>query len=80
MVKFLLFVAIIFILLRAFTRWFANWGRRATSNYSQQQREQAQKEPETQEERILDYQRKSFEATDAHDVEFEEIKGSELKN
>ncbi|MDD3788153.1 MAG: hypothetical protein PHO94_05610 [Petrimonas sp.] len=31
-------------------------------------------EPETQEERILDYQKKSFESADAEDVDFEEIK------
>lgn len=35
---------------------------------------QPEKTPETQEDRILDYQRKNFEATDAVDVDFEEIK------
>lgn len=79
MVKFLFFLVIIYFLIRSFTRWFANWGRRATGNYSQQQ-EQTTKEPQTQEERILDYQRKTFESTDAQDVEFEEIEHPESGN
>lgn len=77
--KFLFFFVIIYLLLRAFTRWIASWGRRATGNYTQQQREQTQKEPETQEDRILDYQRKSFESAEAVDVEFEEVKDSDNK-
>ena len=40
------------------------------NRHSQQQKN----EPETQEDRILDYQKKSFETTDVIDVEFEEIK------
>lgn len=40
--------------------------------YNRQQK--TQQEPETQEERILDFQKKSFESADAEDVDFEEIK------
>lgn len=75
LVKFILLFTIIYFLLKAISRWLIGargFNRRASSPYGQSR--EAQKEPETQEERILDYQRKSFESADAVDVEFEEIK------
>lgn len=77
LVKFILLFTIIYFLLKAISRWVigAHGFNRRTSPYGQSR--EAQKEPETQEERILDYQKKSFEAADAVDVEFEEIKQKE---
>ncbi len=42
--------------------------------FNRQQPEPEKRAPETQEERILDFQRKKFEATDIEDADFEEIK------
>jgi hypothetical protein len=50
-------------------------GQHRNSSYQQQyQRRSPPKQPETQEARIMDYQKKSFEATQIEDVDFEEIK------
>lgn len=81
LLKFILYVVVIYFLLRAISRLLANLGRKRTGQYSQQQREQQpRKGPETQEERILDYQKRNFENTDVHDVDFVEIKDSESDN
>lgn len=77
MVKFILLFLIIYFLLRAISKWLIGtrgFNRRTSSPYGQSREAQ---EPETQEERILDYQKKSFESADAVDVEFEEIKRKE---
>lgn len=49
------------------------FGRRSPSSYYNNQ-PQKEAQPETQEERIISYRKKEFEATQAEDVEFEEIK------
>ncbi len=79
LVKFILLFMAIYFLLKAVSRWLMNARgfNRRTSSWPYGQAREAQKEPETQEERILDYQRKSFESADAVDVEFEEIKQKE---
>ena len=83
---FLLKIVAIFLffyfLFRFLLRFFLGAGQRRGYNYRQwggtntrnQQPHHQPKDPETQEERILEYQKKSFESADAHDVEFEEIK------
>jgi hypothetical protein len=63
--------------MRAFGKFIASMrgDNRTTSSYQQQRRRQnSPKKTETQEERIMDYQKKSFEATQVEDVDFEEIK------
>lgn len=72
--KVLLIFAIIYMVISFVGRMLFGTKRKPQAGpYSRHSRQQ-QKEPETQEDRILDYQRKSFEKTDAVDVEFEEIK------
>lgn len=50
-----------------------NFNRQQQNRYNNTP-QQERKVPETQEERILDLQRKKFESTDVEDVDFEEIK------
>lgn len=72
--KVLLIFAVIYMALSFLGRiLFGTKRKPQVSPYSRNSQQQ-QKEPETQEDRILDYQKKSFETTDAVDVEFEEIK------
>lgn len=78
--KFLLFFGVIYFLMRGFSHWITNLGRRARGYNSQDGRTQTEKEPETQEERILDYQKRKFENMDVQDVEFEEVKKTETNH
>ena len=72
--KVLLIFAVIYMVISFLGRaLFGTRKKPQASPYSRQSQQQP-KEPETQEDRILDYQKKSFEKTDAVDVEFEEIK------
>ncbi|MDO5522880.1 MAG: hypothetical protein Q4G48_02415 [Bacteroidia bacterium] len=77
MFKFLLILAIIYLAFNFLNRFLFGTRRKTHGNPYRQSRPQQEKTPETQEDRILDYQRKSFEKTDAVDVEFEEIKQKE---
>jgi hypothetical protein len=65
--------------MRAFGKFIARMrgDSRPNSSYQQQRQRQRQNPPkktETQEDRIIDYQKKSFEATQVEDVDFEEIR------
>ncbi len=74
LIKVLLVFAVIYMAINFLGRALFGTQRKPQAGpYSRHARQQ-QHEPETQEERILDYQKKSFETTDAVDVEFEEIK------
>ena len=75
--KVLVIFAVIYMALTFVGRFFFGTKRKPQSSPYGRQSNQPEKEPETQEERILDYQRKSFEKTDAIDVDFEEIKENE---
>lgn len=75
--KVLLIFAIIYMVISFIGRLLFGTKRKSQASPYSRHSSQQQKEPETQEERILDYQRKSFEKTDAVDVEFEEIKEKE---
>ena len=77
--KVLIFFVVIYMIINFFTRFFFGTRRKPTSKPYGQSR-QPEKEPESQEERILDYQKKSFEVADAQDVEFEEIKHKDANN
>lgn len=73
----LLFFFAIYFLWKIIKQFIIGNHRRAANNPYNKKEE---KQPETQEERILEYQKKSFEKTDAEDVDFEEIKDAEPKN
>ncbi|MEA4904664.1 MAG: hypothetical protein VB090_07470 [Petrimonas sp.] len=72
--KVLLIFAVIYMAINFLGRALFGTRRKPQANPYNRQSQQPQNEPETQEDRILDYQKKSFETTDAIDVEFEEIK------
>lgn len=73
--KVLLFFAIIYLIINFLGRFL--FGMRQKPQSGPYNRQSQQKEPESQEERILDYQKKSFESSDAVDVDFEEVKKEE---
>lgn len=70
LIKFLLVFVVIYFLLKGFVRFLFGKRARQTSPRQPQRPEQA----ETQEERIIEYQKKTFEISEAEDVEFVEIK------
>ncbi|MPM33951.1 hypothetical protein SDC9_80532 [bioreactor metagenome] len=77
--KVLLVFAVIYMVINFLGRALFGTRRKPQANPYNRQSQQPQNEPETQEDRILDYQKKSFETTDAIDVEFEEIKQKERR-
>ena len=58
----------------AFLFRFLNTGRFKSQQSRTQQRSTQPKQPESQEERIIDYQKKSFESTEIEDADYIEIK------
>lgn len=50
------------------------FGKRTPSSFYNNTHKKEPQEPETQEERIISYQKKEFETTKAEDVDFVEIK------
>ena len=72
--KVLLIFAVIYMVISFLGRILFGTRRKPQASPYSRHSQQQQKEPETQEDRILDYQRKSFEKTDAVQLEFEEIK------
>lgn len=76
--RLILFIIIFSWVLRAlrrlvFRRFYnKHFNQRGESSFNSSQ--QQENKPETQEDRILDYQRKRFESTDVEDADFEEIK------
>ena len=75
-IKFFLFFLAIYLFLKAFGAWLL--GKRNKQNHSryshQQTRTQPPKQPETQQDRIIDYQKKTFESSEVEDADFVEIK------
>lgn len=72
-IKFFLIFTFVYLLLKAIVALLM--GRRGKpSNNFQRQRAQNTKQPENQQERIIEYQKKNFESSDVEDVEFVEIK------
>lgn len=77
LIKFFLFFIFIYLLLKGLAAFITGGKRsgKSTSYYRQQrQRPEQPKQPETQEDRIIEYQKKSFESTEAEDADFIEIK------
>ena len=79
LIKVLLVFAVIYMVINFLGRALFGTKRKPQASPYSRHSQQQQNEPETQEERILDYQKKSFETTDAIDVEFEEIKQKERR-
>lgn len=66
---------ILFLGMRTVGRIFSLFfGKRKPASYYTNREKSDNAQPETQEERIVSYQKKKFEASEAEDVEFEEIK------
>lgn len=80
LIKFFLFFVVIYLFLKGLVAFFLGGKRSEKSttynrHQRQQQRPEQPKQPETQEDRIIEYQKKSFESTEAEDADFIEIKG-----
>jgi hypothetical protein len=63
---------IIYVLLKALVALV--FGKRRKQSSNNYQRPPQPKQPETQHERIIEYQKKNFESSDIEDADFEEIK------
>lgn len=80
-IRFILALIVINFVLRLVFRFFLRW-RGSKTNYSAYNRQQYRREdkqntqesPVTQEERILDFQKKSFNTEEAEDADFIEVK------
>jgi len=75
--KFFLFFVLIYLILKGIVNLLL--GKRGKQNKTRgsrnyNTRRQPPKQPETQKDRIIDYQRKKFEASDVEDADFVEIK------
>ena len=73
LIKFLLVFVAIYFLLKGFASFLLGKRGRQTSPRQPQRPEQPD-QPVTQQERIIEYQKKTFEVSEAEDVEFVEIK------
>ena len=76
-IRFILFVVVFSWIIRALRRLiFGMFYKRKFNQYNNQQSraQQEKKTPETQQDRILDFQRKKFETTEVEDAEYEEIR------
>lgn len=73
LIKFLLFFTVVYLLMKAFVG-FLSGKRRNQSPPRPQQRTAQPSQPETQEERIIEYQKKNFTESEIEDAEFVEIK------
>jgi len=75
LIKFLLFFTIVYLAMKAFVRFLT--GKRNTQAPPRQQQQTYTRQPETQEDRIIEYQKKNFEKSDVEDVDFVEIKSKD---
>ena len=73
LIKFFLFFTAAYMLMKAFAGFLSGKRNKQTPPRSQQHAAQS-KQPETQEERIIEYQKKTFASSDAEDVDFVEVK------
>ncbi|HAR39316.1 MAG: hypothetical protein A2W86_02190 [Bacteroidetes bacterium GWD2_45_23] len=73
LIKFLLFFTVAYLLMKSFVA-FLSGHRGKQSSSSQRQQPPQTKQPETQEDRIIEYQKKNFAESEVEDVEFVEIK------
>lgn len=77
LIKFILGFTIVYFLMKSLAAFLMGKRGRHHSNYrSQEQRYKANKknEPENQQDRIIEYQKKNFETSEVEDADFVEIK------
>ena len=79
LIKFFLFFTAAYLLLKAFVIFLSGKRNKQTPPRPQQHTAPA-RQPETQEERIIEYQKKTFESSDAEDVDFVEVKEEGSRN
>ena len=81
LIRFLLLFFVIYLLLKGLANLLTFGSRyRKRNEYQQQQQQynsQKNKQPETQEDRIIEYQKKKFESSEIEDADFVEIKDKE---
>ena len=75
LIKFLLFFPIVYLPMKAFVRFLTGKGN--TQAPPRQQQQTYTRQPETQDDRIIEYQKKNFEKSDVEDVDFVEIKSKD---
>lgn len=66
---------VVYFLLKAVAAFLMGKRGRQTSNF-RQQRAQQNKQPENQQDRIIEYQKKKFESSEIEDADFVEVKDS----
>ncbi|SDZ82119.1 hypothetical protein SAMN05216331_10574 [Porphyromonadaceae bacterium KH3R12] len=66
---------VVYFLLKAVAAFLMGKRGRQTSNF-RQQRVQQDKQPENQQDRIIEYQKKKFESSEIEDADFVEVKDS----
>ncbi len=66
---------VVYFLLKAVAAFLMGKRGRQTSNFRQQRAQQA-KQPENQQDRIIEYQKKKFESSEIEDADFVEVKDS----
>ena len=79
LIKVLLIFSIIYMIFNFLGCAIFGTRRKPRNNPYSRYRNQPKSEPERQEERILDYQKRSFETAEAIDVDFEEIKENDTQ-
>ncbi len=73
-IKFLLFFVAIYLLLKSLITYLAVGNKsKRTKTYNRTQNKKAN-QPQTQEDRIIEYQKKRFESSEVEDADFVEIK------
>lgn len=77
LIKFFLFFTAAYMLMKAFAGFLS--GKRNKQTPPPRQHAAQSKQPETQEKRIIEYQKKTFASSDAEDVDFVEIKEQESR-
>ncbi len=75
LIKFLLGFMVVYFILRSVASFLIGKRGRKGSTYRQQQAQQ-EKQPENQQERIIEYQKKNFESSEIEDADFVEVKKS----
>ncbi|MCE5206026.1 MAG: hypothetical protein LLF80_08000 [Porphyromonadaceae bacterium] len=73
LIRFFLFFTIVYMLMKAFISLLVG-KKQKQSPPRPQQRASQPRPPETQEDRIIEYQKKNFEKSEVEDVEFVEMK------
>lgn len=66
---------VVYFLLKAVAAFLMGKRGRQTSNF-RQQRAQQTRQPENQQDRIIEYQKKKFESSEIEDADFVEVKDS----